>query len=131
MAHLKTNNAESLMWARRAIAGAWGSQVQNGQETPQLVGLAHFLDVVCSIRQGDKKLMHEKLREMQRMMDGVLQNPNAWSSSDASIAIPINRHESSSEVVSPDTRMILKIGNDGRDNLMLSFLDLRNASGTM
>ena len=112
--------------AQRALAAAWTYQLEVGTRIPQLTVLAHILDVVCSIRQGNPKIMVDKLKEMQTMMDGALKGPT-WSNTDDIIAIPINRTKNSSQVVSPDTRAIIGIGGDGRDNLMLSFLSKEDA----
>lgn len=125
MAHLKSTGPDSMEGAQRAIAAAWTHQFDVGSQIPQLTGLAHILDVACSIRQGNPKIMLAKLKDMQTMMDGVLKDPT-WSSTDDTIAIPINRHKNSSQVVSPDTRMVIGIGDDGRDNLMMAFLSKKD-----
>lgn len=114
-----------MIQAQTAIAAAWTYQMDAGTQIPQLTGLAHILDVACSIQQGISTVMVKKLREMQIMMDGAVKDPN-WSSTCDTIAIPINRTKFSSQVVSPDTRMIIGIGHDGRDNLMMSFLNKRD-----
>jgi hypothetical protein len=126
MAHLKSNGPDSMEQAQRAIAAARTHQFDLAAQLPQLTGLAHILDVVCSIRQGIPKIMLEKLKDMQTMMDGAVKDP-AWSSTNDTIAIPINETKTSSYVVSPDTRMIIGIGGDGRDNLMMSFLSKKDA----
>ena len=126
MAHLKTNGPESMEQAQRAIAAAWTHQFDVGTQIPQLTGLAHILDVVCSIQQGNPKIMVDKLKDMQTMMDGALKDPT-WSATEDIVAIPINRTRNSSQVVSPDTRMVIGIGEDGRDNLMMSFLSKKDA----
>jgi hypothetical protein len=71
-------------------------------------------------------VMINKLKLMQTMMDEALRD-QTWSTTSDVIAIPINRTQNSSQVVSPDTRTILGIGDDGRDNLMLSFLNKKDA----
>ena len=125
MIHLKSNGPDSTEQAQRALAAAWKYQLDSGAQIPQLTGLAHILDVVCSIRQGNPTAMIAKLREMQTMMDGALKDPT-WNGTDDEIAIPINGRNSS-QVVSPDTRMIIGIGADGRDNLMMPFLSVNDA----
>jgi hypothetical protein len=126
MAHLKSHGPEAVEHAQRAIAAARTHQLDAAAQVPQLTGLAHILDVICAIRQGVPKIMVEKLKGMQKMMDGAVKDP-AWSLTDDSIAIPINRTKNSSQVVSSDTRMIIGIGDDGRDNLMMSFLNKKDA----
>lgn len=125
MAHLKATGLESMEHAQRAIAAVWTYQLDTGSRIPQLLGLAHILEVACSLRQGNPTVMINKLKLMQSMMDEALEDPT-WSTTSDVIAIPINRTQNSSQVVSPDTRMILGIGNDGRDNLMLSFLNKKD-----
>lgn len=124
MVHLRSNGPESIEQAQRSLAAAWKYQLDAGAQIPQLTGLAHILDVVCSIRQGNPVAMLNKLKEMQVMMDSALQDPT-WSTDDT-IALPINGRKSS-QVVSPDTRAIIGIGADGRDNLMMPFLSVKDA----
>lgn len=126
IAHLKSTGPESMEHAQRAIAAVWAYQLDNSSKIPQLLGLAHILDVACSLKQGNPPVMINKLKLMQTMMDEALRD-STWSTTSDVIAIPINRTQNSSQVVSPDTRTILGIGDDGRDNLMLSFLNKKDA----
>ena len=111
--------------AQRAIAAARTHQLDAESQLPQLTGLAHILDVVCSIRQGNPNVMLGKLQEMRTMMDAAIPN-SVWSSTDDNIAIPINESKNTSHVVSSDTRMVIGIGGDGRDILMMSFLSKKD-----
>ena len=126
LAHMKSAGPEAVQNIYRAMAAARSNQLTVGTKILQLVGLAHILDVACSIRQGNPQDMMNKLKEMQTMMDDALNDPT-WSISSDIIAIPINRTPKSSQTVSQDTRMILGIGEDGRDNLMMSFLSKKDA----
>lgn len=126
MTHLRSNSPDSMEQAQQAIAQVWAYQLDSGAKIPQLLGLAHILDVACSIQKGNPQEMMAKLNDMQKMMDRALKDEN-WSATSDMIAIPVNRRQNSSQVVSPDTRMILGIGDDGRDNLMLSFLTQQDA----
>lgn len=126
MAHLKSTGPEAMEHAQRAIAAVWAYQLDSGNKIPQLLGLAHILDVACSLRQGNPTVMINKLKLMQTMMDAALRDPT-WSTTSNTVPIPINRAQNSSHVVSPDTRTILGIGDDGRDNLMVSFLNKKDA----
>jgi hypothetical protein len=126
MTHLRSNSPDSMEQAQQAIAQVWTYQLDSGAQIPQLLGLAHILDVACSIQKGNPQEMIAKLNDMQKMMDRALKDEN-WSATSDIVAIPINRRQNSSQVVSPDTRMILGIGDDGRDNLMLSFLTQQDA----
>ena len=126
MAYLKTTGPDAIEHIQTAIAGAWSNQMESSCRIPQLVGLTHILDVASAIRQGNSKVMLTKLMGMQAMMDEALKEPS-WSTTSDFVAIPINRTPSSSETVSQDTRMVLGIGNDGGDTLMMSFLNKKDA----
>jgi hypothetical protein len=124
MVHLRSNELDSVEQAQRALAAAWKYQLETPSQIRQLTALAHILDVVCSIKQGNPATTISKLKEMQTMMDESMSD-STWSNKDT-IAVPIDGR-TSSQVVSPDTRMIIGIGEDGRDNLMMSFLNLKDA----
>jgi len=126
IAYLKTPGPDAVEHVQRAIAAAWSSQMDSRCMIPQLVGLTHILDVACSIRQGNSQVMINKLRIMQTMMDEALKD-SSWSTSSDVVAIPINRTPKSSTTVSRETRMILGIGQDGDDNLMMTFLNKKDA----
>ena len=125
MAHLKSSGPEATEHFQRAMAAAYTYQLDADSRIPQLVGLTHILDVVCSLRQGNPKQMVEKLRALQEMINVSINDP-AWSPSSDVIAIPIGRARNH-QTVSEDTRMILGVGDDGRDNLMMSFLNKKDA----
>lgn len=127
LAHLRFNGSESMEDAQSAIAAAWSYQTDVGSQIPQLTALAHIIDVSCSIRQGNPKVMMTKLKEMTKMMDSILNDEEAWSVESERVAIPIHDAKQNSETVSNDTRAVLGIGRDGRDNLILSFLNKRDA----
>ncbi|KAF4628076.1 hypothetical protein G7Y89_g10079 [Cudoniella acicularis] len=124
MIHLRSASPDSTEHVQRAIAAARTYQLDVGRSIPQLNGLSHMIDVTCSIRQGNVHQMLDKLKDLQGMMDECLKD-SKWV--DDIIAIPINRTPKSSSTVSHDTRSILGIGQDGRDNLMMSFLNQRDA----
>jgi len=126
MAHLQSAGPESMEHAQQAIAQVWTYQEHPDAKIPQLLGLAHILDVACSLRLGNPQITVNKLRSMQTMMDQALKE-KTWSTTSDTIAIPINRRKNSSQVVSPDTRMVLGIGDDGRDSLLMSFLNMKDA----
>lgn len=128
MVHLKSANPDSIEHVQRAIAAARAHQLNLGSSIPQLNGLAHIIDVMCSIREGKVTEMLTKLRDMQSVMDEFVNN-DKWSTSSDIMAIPINRTPKNSQTVSHETRAVLGIGEDGRDNLMMSFLNKRDAYG--
>jgi len=122
---LRMTTPDAMQNVQSALAKAWTNQLNVGKAT-QLIGVAHFIQVACSIRQGNPAEMQHKLKDMQTMMDTSLRE-NTWSTSDDSIALPLSRTSSSSLIVSEDTRAVLGIGEDGRDNLMLSFAGAKDA----
>lgn len=124
--HLKSPGPESIEKVQRAIAAARTHQLDVGKSIPQLNGLTHIIDVMCSIRQGNLHQMLNNLKQMQTTMDAILAD-HAWNNLSDVIAIPINRTPKSSQTVSHETRAVLGIGEDGRDNLMITFLNKRDA----
>jgi hypothetical protein len=126
LAFLKIPGPEALQHIETALAQAWSFQMDESCKIPQLVGLTHILAVACAIRKGNSQEMLIKLKNMQVTMDKALQD-NSWSTSSDIVAIPINRTPKSSHTVSRDTRMILGIGDDGGDNLMMTFLSKKDA----
>lgn len=126
IAHLKSSGSESVENVQRAIAAASTYQLDGDNNLPQLIGLTHILDVACSVRRGNPTEMRKKLHAMQVMMDNALSDPR-WSKTSDTIALPINRPPKESHTVSHDTRTVLGIGDDGRDNLIVSFLSMKDA----
>ncbi|PBP17575.1 hypothetical protein BUE80_DR011668 [Diplocarpon rosae] len=110
IAYMRTTGPEAIEHIQRAIASAWKYQEE----------------LACSIRQGRSLDMLQKLKKMQSMMDNCMKNPE-WGTDSNSFAVPITRTRTSSHVVSRDTRMILGIGEDGGDNLMMCFLNKKDA----
>ncbi|TVY50069.1 MAU2 chromatid cohesion factor-like protein [Lachnellula cervina] len=125
MVHLKSTGPESIEQVQRALAAARTHQFDAGKSIPQLIGLTYIIDVMCSIRQGNPQHILTKLKEMQATLDQIINDP-IWNSHNDVIAIPINRTPRSSHTVSHETRAVLGIGEDGRDNLMMTFLNKRD-----
>ncbi|KAN0102977.1 Cohesin loading factor [Hyaloscypha variabilis] len=126
LAFLKMPGPDSLQHVQTALAQARSYQHDESCKIPQLVALIHILDLSCAIMKGNSMEMLTKLKEMQMMMDKALQD-SSWGTASDVLAIPINRTPKSSHTVSQDTRMILGIGNDGGDNLLMTFLSKKDA----
>ncbi|KAL3427019.1 75k gamma secalin [Phlyctema vagabunda] len=126
MTHMQSSSPDATELVQRAIAAAWTYQLDQDSQIPQLTALTHILDVVCSLRQGHISQTVSKARSLQVMMDGEQKN-SKWSFTSDVLAIPISRKRQDSHTVSRDTRSVLGIGNDGRDNLMISFLSRSDA----
>lgn len=126
LAYLKAPGTDAVEQVQRRIAASQAYQADPSCAIPQLAVLTHIIDVASSIRQGNTKIMMNKLKDMQSVMDEALKD-SSWSTVSDAIAIPIKRTSKSSSIISQDTRMILGIGEDGGDNLMMTFLNKKDA----
>ncbi|PQE30816.1 cohesin loading factor protein [Rutstroemia sp. NJR-2017a WRK4] len=126
VAHLKSGGVEALEQVQRAIAAARTYQLDNGSSMPQLVGLTHILDVACSILAGNPTQMKNTCKAMQVVMDDLLNQPG-WSTELDTLRIPIDSVPKVRNLISQDTRMVLGIREDGRDEMVMSFLNKRDA----
>lgn len=126
MAHMRSAAPDALTLAQGALGAARKHQLDVGATILQLNGLTNILAVMCSIREGNIPDMLAKFKNLQMAMDTVLHN-DKWDRSCDTIAIPVNRNPRSSHTVSHETRSLLAIGEDGRDNLMFSFLGKTDA----
>lgn len=127
MVHLNSTASEALENAGRSMAAAWTHQFDNDAPT-ELRGLAHLLDVGCSLRRNnnDAKYMSNKVQAMQAMLDETIKK-STWNRNDDILAIPIpSSAKNPSDVVSTDTSAIIGVGEDGYDHLLLSFLSQRD-----
>lgn len=126
LAHLKSSGANGIEHVQRAIAAARTYQLDNKSSIPQLIGLTHILDVICSILHGDPAQMLSTLKAMQPVMDDLLKNP-AWSIENDTLAIPIDSVHKVKHLISPDTRNVLSTREDGRGQMVMSFLNKKDA----
>lgn len=126
LAYLRTPGPDAIEQVQRQIAASQAYQADSSCAIPQLAVLTHIIDVASSIRQGNTKVMMSKLMDMQSVTDRAL-GDSAWGNSNDVIAVPIRRTSKSSSIISQDTRMILGIGDDGGDNLMMTFLNKKDA----
>lgn len=127
--HLRSTAADSFEQAQRALALAWTYQNDPSNPTiPQLLALTHVLDVACSLLKFNPQQTVAKLKAMQIMMDRKL-NDSAWNISLDSVSVPMNATKCQNQLVSCDTRRILDVGADGRDQLMISWKNQRDCFG--
>lgn len=127
MAHFKGAGPEALEQARTAIATARQYQLQDESHVTQLVTLTYMLDTVCSLRQGGNATHTlTQLKAMHQYMDKALID-DSWSFKSDILAIPVKPPKNNAYIASREARMILGIGNDGRDSLMMSFLNKTDA----
>ncbi|KUJ19983.1 uncharacterized protein LY89DRAFT_467811 [Mollisia scopiformis] len=126
LAYLKTPGSDAVEQVQCQIAASQAYQADPSCCIPQLAVLTHIIDVASSIRQGNTTVMMSKLKDMQSVMDDAMKDPS-WSTTSGVISVPIKRTPKSSSIISQDTRMILGIGEDGGDNLMMTFLNKKDA----
>lgn len=126
MAWLRSSSPDAMEQAQRALAQIWSFQFDPSCQIPQLTALAHILDVLCCIKQGNAAHTQSKLKALQNAMDLALKDPS-WDDNDDAVSIPIRRTPKSSQVVSRETRSIISIGADGGDKLMISCLTRKDA----
>ncbi|MCJ1400658.1 hypothetical protein MMC11_003866 [Xylographa trunciseda] len=76
----RSNNAESIEQAQRALAAARSFQLDPAfQKVPQLVSMMHFVDISCSLQQIDPAQAKLKLESMHSMLDAMTHSNN-WNS---------------------------------------------------
>lgn len=126
LAYLKSSGVDGIEHVQRAIAAARAYQLDNNSSIPQLVGLTHILDVICSILRGDPTQMLSTLRAMQLVMDDLLKN-QAWSTENDTLAIPIDSFHKVKNLINQDTRNVLSTSEDGRGQIFMSFLNKKDA----
>lgn len=121
LAHLSFPVPESAEQVQTALAAAWTYQLEVDNRVPQLVVLTHILDLTCSLIYGRPSQTEAKQKAMEEAF-----KESEWStaadSSDV-FAVPINAAQNEAQLVSSDTRGILGISKDGRQALMVSFLN--------
>lgn len=126
LAHLKSSGVYGIEHVQRAIAAARTYQLDIKSSIPQLIGLTHILDVICSILRGDPAQMLSTLRAMQVVMDDLLKN-QAWSMENDTLAIPIDSVHKVKHLINQDTRNVLSMREDGRGQIVMSFLNKKDA----
>ncbi|KHJ33930.1 putative cohesin loading factor [Erysiphe necator] len=125
IAYLRISGPEASQHLKSSMASVWSHQTDASCQITPLIVLAHILDLACSIREGDPQIMMNKLQAARSAMDASIRNKD-WSSSDI-ILIPIPSSINVSRVLSPGTGMVLSIGDDGADNLIMTLLDQKGA----
>jgi hypothetical protein len=96
-------------------------QFDNQNKISPLLALRHILDVTCSLLYAAPTQTLPKLKAMQTMMDDVFKENDTWNT--PIFSIPINTAQGDTHIASRDTRGILGISKDGKDELIINFLD--------
>ena len=87
----RSNSAESIEQAQRALAAARSSQLDPAfQRVPQLVSMMHFVDITCSLQQIDPTQSKQKLESMHLTLDPLTYSNN-WTL-DGVVRIPLGDH---------------------------------------
>ena len=121
IAHLSFPTPESAEQMQFALARAWTYQTEVGSKTPQLLVLTHILDVTCSLLYGLPVHTESKQKAMEEAFKG-----SVWSTTinlRDSFAVPIIASNIQTHLVSSDTRGILSTSEEGKETLLVSFLN--------
>ncbi|MCJ1285177.1 hypothetical protein MMC26_004515 [Xylographa opegraphella] len=118
----RSNNAESIEQAQRALAAARSSQLDPSfQRVPQLATMMHFVDISCSLQQIDSNQAKLKLEAMHLMLDSI-KDSNNWGW-DGVVRIPLGDHTAQSLQQSSQTPTgILQVDSAGTVCVSLSWL---------
>ncbi|ORY71618.1 cohesin loading factor [Pseudomassariella vexata] len=119
---LKNMRDDAFVRIQHCIAQSQKYQLDPSIHIPQIDILALMLDFACSLHQKSPQMIVQKMKALQIRMD-VSINQDSWSLSDTEIALPIRKQSSNVQVISEDTRAVLRPGNegDGCDYLTMSF----------
>ncbi|MCJ1293823.1 hypothetical protein MMC34_005379 [Xylographa carneopallida] len=118
----RSNSAESIEQAQRALAAARSSQLDPAfQRVPQLAPMMHLVDISCSLQQTDPTQAKLKLDTMHPMLD-TLAHSDKWAS-DAVIRIPLGDHTAQSlQENSQSPTGILQVDSEGAVCVSLTWL---------
>jgi hypothetical protein len=123
LACLHLPGPESTEQVQRALASAHMNQLDPECMIPPLQALRHILDVSSSMLLASPADSLAKLRVMQTYMDAVWKDNTAWPFNSNSVAVPICKSSRDSDISSEDTASVVGKAADGRDVLILSFLE--------
>jgi Cohesin loading factor len=126
LACLSSPSPESQEQIQRAFASARTYQLEPDARIPQLTALTHILDVTCSLLYD---LPADTIQKQVAMVK--IFKSSAWSTSSDALALPIIKSPGQVQLVSRDTRGILEKAEDGRDALVISFLNNNDACALM
>lgn len=113
---------DSVEGVDRALAAANMYQLDPDCKILPLQALGHILDVTASLLHSTEDQTLPKLKAMQVMINGAYADTAAWNRSNDAMYIPINRRRGDAQVTSQDTAGVLRVGQDGKDVLVLNFL---------
>ncbi len=126
LAHLSTMKDDWATRVQMCIAQASKLQFDESIRTPQTDVLLLLLDLACSMHQKTYQISAQKLSALQKRLEELKQSPD-WSSQSGEMLLPIHRMQNSQQIVTADTRAVLRPGDDGMDYLVLSTLGKQEA----
>lgn len=122
LASLHIPGPESIENVERALAAAHMYQLDPECKIMPLQALGHTLDVTASLLHQTTEQTLPKLKAMQIMINEAFAETTTWNRRSDTIPIPVNRAKGDAQVTSQDTSGLIKIGQDGRDVILISFL---------
>ena len=126
LAHLSTMKDDWATRVQMCIAQASKLQFDESIRTPQTDVLLLLLDLACSMHQKTHQISAQKLSTLQKRLEELKQSPD-WSSQSGEMLLPIHRMQNSQQIVTADTRAVLRPGDDGMDYLVISTLGKQEA----
>lgn len=122
LASLHAPGPDSVENVDRALAAARMYQLDPACNIVPLQAFGHIVDVAASLLHSTEERTLPKLKAMQTMINDAYTDTAAWNRSNDAIHIPLNRKQGDAHISSQDTSGVLKVGQDGRDVLLLSIL---------
>lgn len=126
LAHLSTMKDDWATRVQMCIAQASKLQLDETIRTPQTDILLLLLDVSCSMHQKNHQISTQKLHALQTRLEELKQSKD-WASDSGELLLPINRMQNAQQIVSTDTRAVLRPGDNSLDHLVLSALGKQEA----
>jgi hypothetical protein len=126
LAHLTTMKDDWATRVQMCIAQASKLQLDESIRTPQTDVLLLLLDLACSIHQKTHQISAQKLGALQKRLEELKQSQE-WSSQAGELLLPISRMQNTQQIVSTDTKAVLRPGEDGVAYLVLSTLGKQEA----
>ncbi|KAK4103816.1 hypothetical protein N658DRAFT_465456 [Parathielavia hyrcaniae] len=119
LAHLSTMKDDWATRVQMCIAQVSKLQLDESTRTPQTDVLLLLLDLACSLHQKTHQISAQKLNTLQRRLEELKQSQD-WSPQSGDMLLPINRMQNAQQIISADTRTVLRAGEDNVDFLVLS-----------
>jgi hypothetical protein len=126
LAHLSTTKDDWATRVQMCIAQVSKLQLDDSIRTPQTDVLLLLLDLACSLHQKTHQISAQKLTALQRRLEELKQAQD-WASQSGEMMLPVNRMQNAQQIVSDDTRAVLRPGDDGVDYLIISTLGKQEA----